>query len=211
MVLDATWASGGASVSFMAATLRERRAAHTRAEIVQVALDLFEERGFEAVTAEEIARAAEVSPRTLFRYFESKSSIVLGDFAVLTDHLVGALEERTGTGPLAPALRDALEAAFTAMGRDALRSMHRATRIVRDAAAMRTAASASMPVLDARLVAAMSPWLPPGMDEGRLAFLGVSLNIAIWMAVDGTSRPTSSPSVLATRTVELLGTWPLVC
>lgn len=46
------------------------------AELVRVALRLFERRGFEAVTMREIATAAGVSQRTLFRLFPTKSDLV---------------------------------------------------------------------------------------------------------------------------------------
>ena len=45
----------------------------------QVALDLFEQRGFAAVGVEEIARAAGVGPATVYRHFGSKERIVLWD------------------------------------------------------------------------------------------------------------------------------------
>lgn len=44
--------------------------------IAQVALRLFEQNGFEAVTMEEVAKAASVSRRTLFRHFPSKADLV---------------------------------------------------------------------------------------------------------------------------------------
>ncbi|HEY7594201.1 MAG TPA: helix-turn-helix domain-containing protein, partial [Actinophytocola sp.] len=37
--------------------------------IQEQALDLFDARGFDAVTIEEIAAAAEVSPSSVYRYF----------------------------------------------------------------------------------------------------------------------------------------------
>lgn len=46
------------------------------AEILNVALRLFERRGFDAVTMQDVADAAGVSQRTLFRHFPSKSDLV---------------------------------------------------------------------------------------------------------------------------------------
>lgn len=57
--------------------LRERKAARTREEISRVAIGLFCERGFDAVTMTEIAEAAEVGRATLFAYFPAKEMLVL--------------------------------------------------------------------------------------------------------------------------------------
>lgn len=47
--------------------------------IQERALDLFDERGFDAVTIEEIAVAAEVSPSSVYRYFGTKEGILVAD------------------------------------------------------------------------------------------------------------------------------------
>jgi AcrR family transcriptional regulator len=56
--------------------LRERKKAQTRDSLVECALLLFERQGYDATTIEDIAAAANVSPRTFFRYFDSKMELV---------------------------------------------------------------------------------------------------------------------------------------
>lgn len=57
-------------------TLRARRRTQTRAEIHQAAVELVLKNGFAAVTVEEIAQAAGISPRTFFNYFPTKQEAI---------------------------------------------------------------------------------------------------------------------------------------
>jgi len=64
----------------MAATtegLRERKKRQTREAIAQAAMALFVEHGFDAVTVADVARAADVSEKTVFNYFPAKEDLVL--------------------------------------------------------------------------------------------------------------------------------------
>ena len=57
--------------------LRERKKLQTWRTIRAAAFRLIEERGYEAVSVEEIAAAANVSRSTMFNYFTSKEAVVL--------------------------------------------------------------------------------------------------------------------------------------
>jgi AcrR family transcriptional regulator len=59
--------------------LRERRRMRTMSAIQQAALRLFAEQGYEQTTVEQIARAAEISPATFFRYYPAKDAVVRAD------------------------------------------------------------------------------------------------------------------------------------
>jgi AcrR family transcriptional regulator len=57
--------------------LRERKKRQTREAIADAAMRLFVEHGFDAVTVADVARAADVSQKTVFNYFPTKEDLVL--------------------------------------------------------------------------------------------------------------------------------------
>ena len=59
--------------------LRERKKLAAMRRIQEAALTLFSERGFAAVTIEQVAEEAEVSASTVYRYFGTKEGIVFHD------------------------------------------------------------------------------------------------------------------------------------
>lgn len=59
--------------------LRARKKQQTRLDLARAAVRLFEERGYDDVTIDDIAAAANVSRRTFFRYFDSKDEVFIID------------------------------------------------------------------------------------------------------------------------------------
>jgi AcrR family transcriptional regulator len=78
----------------MSTGLRQRKKQQTRELIAETARRLFGERGFEAVTVAEIARAADVSVQTVFNYFPTKEDLVYWRLESFEDELLGTIRDR---------------------------------------------------------------------------------------------------------------------
>jgi AcrR family transcriptional regulator len=85
--------------------LRERKKQQTREKITQVALRLFAERGYDHTTLAEIAEAADVSPRTIFAYFQSKEDILFCEEPSMYQRLKEVLDQRPAGATTVDALR----------------------------------------------------------------------------------------------------------
>lgn len=71
--------------------LRERKKIRTRATLVEVAAELCLKQGYDNTTVEQIAAAADVSPRTFSRYFPTKETVVHALTDDLDRHIAEAL------------------------------------------------------------------------------------------------------------------------
>jgi TetR/AcrR family transcriptional regulator, regulator of mycofactocin system len=85
-----------------------RRRSTTPHHITDVALELFAARGFAEVSVDDVAQAAGIGRRTLFRYYASKNAIPWGDFDTHLAHLRDLLKDVDPGVPLGEALRAAL-------------------------------------------------------------------------------------------------------
>jgi AcrR family transcriptional regulator len=74
--------------------LRERKKQRTRELIAAAALELFLERGFDAVTIADVAQRADVDVKTIYNYFESKADLFYHRLEELQESLLTAIRER---------------------------------------------------------------------------------------------------------------------
>jgi AcrR family transcriptional regulator len=74
--------------------LRERKKEQTRRLIAHTARRLFAERGFDAVTVAEVARAADVAEKTVFNYFSTKEDLFYSGMEAFEEQLLDAVRDR---------------------------------------------------------------------------------------------------------------------
>lgn len=85
-----------------------RRPITSRSEIEHIALDLFTERGFDTTTVDDIAAAAGIGRRTVFRYYASKNDIPWGAFDEQLDQMRGTFAALAGDLPVMAGIRMAV-------------------------------------------------------------------------------------------------------
>jgi AcrR family transcriptional regulator len=162
-------------------SLRARKKERTRRVIQAEALRLFTEKGFEATTIEEIAAAADVAPRTFFRYFPTKEEVVFWPvYRPLLGGLMAARPDESAVQALFHAIVDGLSAFYD---QDRERVLDRLKLAFRTPALhprlrqeQATTAQAMTAVLAQRL--GRSP------DKLEVRAMAAAIAAALWMAVE---------------------------
>lgn len=188
--------------------LRERRRRQTEREIGDAALELFEQRGVDRTTVDDISRAAGVSSRTFFRYFATKEAAALAPHVDL-DARVEAMVAAIGpNAPLLDQLEDVWREVLTAFedGRsEPGRLMLRIRRLMLAEPALRQAAATidaqRIDELVARVTAAL------GLDDD----LGPRLAIEASTATVRVALDRWADAREAGRAPDLLATYAEAC
>ena len=94
---------------------REASKQATRAALRAAAQQLFDERGFEQTTVRDIAKAAGVTERTFYRYFDGKEDLMAEEYLTWLDRLHDAILAR----PAAEPPLEAVQRAMVSLGRQA--------------------------------------------------------------------------------------------
>jgi AcrR family transcriptional regulator len=164
------------------ASLRERKKLATRRLLRRTALDLVAERGFANVTVEDIAEAAEVSPRTFFNYFPSKEAALFASSPAQRMELRERIAHELPGEPVLDVLRaimitgaGAVAEDLEELGGDPAYWLHR-MKAVRNDPHLRAAHAAQMADLERSITEALAQRL--GTDPDRDPYPGLLCAVA---------------------------------
>ena len=169
---------------------RDIARAAVRAELAQVAFDLFRREGFDKVTVNHLAAAAGVSRSTFLRYFGSKEEAILGALDAQGDQVADALRARPADEDDWTALRRALDTVTGQYRQDPAGALA-TTRLVLQTPALCTRRLEKQngwrPALAQALAERGDPRRPTVALDVRAAAALDCLNIALdhWTASDG--------------------------
>jgi AcrR family transcriptional regulator len=162
---------------------RERKKSQTREAIVRAAVDLFERKGVDATTIDEIAEAADVSSRTFFRYFDTKLDVILQDkdeaHPALEDVIAGRPADEDPIAAFHYAMRAELG---LVMANNPLAA--RQFRLMLTTPALRAAALDHFHEHQRELVAVFARRLGDSDDDLRPRVMAAAASGAVWTTVE---------------------------
>jgi AcrR family transcriptional regulator len=175
--------------------LRARKKERTRDELAAAALALFEEHGFDGATVEAIAAAADVSPRTFFRYFPTKEDVLFdddaGDGGQRATLVMAALRHHPSATSPGLVLRDVMQA-LVATYETELPTLLLRKRVIAATPALRTRAIERRHTWEAAVVDALRDRFGSDADTTfelrvTVAAITAGMNVAIdaWLESNG--------------------------
>lgn len=147
---------------------REANKLAVRDALRTAAAQLFAQRGYEATTVRDIARAAMVTERTFYRYFGSKDGLIAEGYLRWLAALQSAIADR----PAAETMPSAVRAAMISVARESSRSHGSGSAwIAGDAHLTSLQRSGIRPLLqfEDAITAALAARCAPGADTGNSA------------------------------------------
>ncbi|WIE83999.1 TetR family transcriptional regulator [Curtobacterium sp. MCPF17_021] len=158
-----------------------------------VALRLFDDRGFDAVSMDDVAAAAGVSRRSLFRLFPNKAALVWGGLGEFAARFREALRSRPADEPSAVALRAAYRIGAT-FPDDAVEVTRRRLRVIRANPSLEHVGAATVTALTDEILRYVAERDGVTADDLAVAVRAHTLAAAAsaaltWWALHGDGRP----------------------
>ena len=172
------------------AGLRERKKQRTRQALIDAAVRLFEERGYDQTTVADIAAAAEVSTRTFFLHFPTKEAVLFADDRGRLDAGLRVIADRQ---PGEPARQVLLRAVFEMIdqiaGTDLISGLGSLrARLLLTTPALHLAMVGRLVVAQTALVEVVQQSYPKEFDDLEAAAIVGAVVGAIYSAVAETVR-----------------------
>jgi AcrR family transcriptional regulator len=170
-----------------------------------VALRLFDEQGFDAVSMDDVAAAAGVSRRSLFRLFPNKAALVWGGLDEFAARFREALRSRPADEPSAVALRAAYRTGAT-FPDDAVEVTRHRLRVIRANPSLEHVGAATVTGLTDEILRYVAERDGVTADDLAVAVRAHTLAAAAsaaltWWALHGDGRPED----VVERALALLG------
>jgi AcrR family transcriptional regulator len=158
-----------------------------------VALRLFDEQGFDAVSMDDVAAAAGVSRRSLFRLFPNKAALVWGGLDEFAARFREALRSRPADEPSAVALRAAYRTGAT-FPDDAVEVTRHRLRVIRANPSLEHVGAATVTALTDEILRYVAERDGVTADDLAVAVRAHTLAAAAsaaltWWALHGDGRP----------------------
>jgi len=109
----------------MTPSLRDRKKDATRQAIEDAAWALFTTQGFDETTIQQIADTANVAPRTFFRYFPNKESVLYPELDDILDEMAAAFAARPEGEPPLVSLLESINSVSEELSRNRSRQFER--------------------------------------------------------------------------------------
>lgn len=171
--------------------LRARKSRETQQRIARHAVTLFLRGGYDETTIDAIAKAADVSRRTFFHYFESKQAVLGAIEEELEEEFRRELFSQSSDRPL-----DAMEQALTAtIARWYQREDSRALDRLMLSTRTRQGSYAGYEARERALAKVLAERFPELADTHGLELIALTGIAALRVAIDRSGRPGQSGSV----------------
>lgn len=174
-------------------TLRTRRRQLIQDDIARIAIRMFLERGYDAVSVDDIAAAAGMSQRTFFRYFPTKDEVLRRYRRSLREALLSALQGRPAQEGTVAALRAAY-GQTSEVDASSRPRVHALARLLIEASDV-WAKDMGETILDDSVPAELSRRAGADTDGLRVTVLAAAISSAAligwnnWVTSDGTDNP----------------------